>query len=39
MMNIGAILIAGGSSLSSAIKTTIYLKDINDFAGINSIYS
>eukprot|EP01112_Ceratiomyxa_fruticulosa_P021749 TRINITY_DN7775_c0_g1_i1.p1 TRINITY_DN7775_c0_g1~~TRINITY_DN7775_c0_g1_i1.p1 ORF type:complete len:136 (+),score=35.08 TRINITY_DN7775_c0_g1_i1:69-476(+) len=36
--NMAAILEAGGSSLKSVVKTTILLKDINDFAAVNAIY-
>ncbi len=37
--NIKAILDAGGSSLERVIKTTVFLKDFNDFAVMNSIYA
>ena len=30
---------AGGSGLNKVIKTTIYLKDMNEFTKVNSIYS
>jgi len=36
--NIGEILKAAGSSYSNVVKTTILLKDINDFAKVNQIY-
>jgi 2-iminobutanoate/2-iminopropanoate deaminase len=36
--NLKAILDAAGSSLAKAVKTTIYLKDMNDFAKVNEIY-
>jgi len=38
LKNIEAILIASGSSLTSVIKTTVYLKDINDFSAMNEVY-
>ena len=36
--NLKAILEAGGSSLDRAVKTTVYLKDFNDFAAMNAVY-
>jgi 2-iminobutanoate/2-iminopropanoate deaminase len=36
--NVKAIVEAAGSSLSKAVKATIYLKDLNDFAKVNEIY-
>jgi len=36
--NVKAILEAGGSSLEKVVKTTVYLKDINDFNEMNEIY-
>jgi 2-iminobutanoate/2-iminopropanoate deaminase len=37
--NIAAILEAAGSDLDKSIKVTMYLKDMNDFAKVNEIYS
>jgi 2-iminobutanoate/2-iminopropanoate deaminase len=37
--NIAAILEAAGSDLDKSIKVTLYLKDMNDFAKVNEIYS
>jgi 2-iminobutanoate/2-iminopropanoate deaminase len=37
--NVKAILEAGGSSLEKVAKATVFLKDLNDFAGMNEIYS
>ena len=37
--NLKAVLEAGSSSMDNVIKTTIYLKDVNDFAIVNDIYS
>ena len=37
--NLKAVLEAGGSSLGQAVKTTVYLKDINDFAVMNAVYA
>ena len=38
MENIKAILEAGGSNLNHVVKTTVFLKDINDFAAMNEVY-
>lgn len=38
MKNIGAILTAANSDYSKIIKTSIFLKDMNDFAKVNSVY-
>lgn len=37
--NIRAILEAAGSSLDKVVKTTVFLKDINDFAAMNAVYA
>jgi 2-iminobutanoate/2-iminopropanoate deaminase len=36
--NMKAVLEACGSSLAQVLKTTIFLKDIGDFAKVNEIY-
>ena len=36
--NLKAVLEAAGSSLGNAVKTTVFLKDMNDFAAMNAIY-
>ena len=36
--NIRAVLIAEGLSLSDVVKTTVFLKDIQDFAKMNGVY-
>jgi 2-iminobutanoate/2-iminopropanoate deaminase len=38
MENIKAILEEAGLNFNHVIKTTIYLKDLNDFAKVNEIY-
>ena len=38
MANLKAILSEGGSSLDKVVKTTIFLKDMNDFASVNEVY-
>ena len=39
MKNLRAILEAGGSSLDRVIKATVFLKNIADFATMNSVYA
>jgi 2-iminobutanoate/2-iminopropanoate deaminase len=39
MENIKAILEAAGSSLDRTVKTTVYLKDMNDFDAMGKVYS
>jgi 2-iminobutanoate/2-iminopropanoate deaminase len=39
MKNLEAILLAGGASLASVVKTTVFLKDMNDFATMNEVYA
>ena len=37
--NLKAILEAGGSSLAQVVKATVFLKNMNDFAAMNTVYS
>lgn len=37
--NLKAVLAEAGSSLGHVIKTTVFLKDMNDFAALNEIYA
>jgi 2-iminobutanoate/2-iminopropanoate deaminase len=37
--NLTAVLEAGGASLSSVVKTTVFLKNMDDFAVMNGIYA
>jgi 2-iminobutanoate/2-iminopropanoate deaminase len=37
--NIKALLAAAGSDLSEVVKTTVYLKNMSDFAAMNEIYA
>jgi 2-iminobutanoate/2-iminopropanoate deaminase len=37
--NLEAVLIAAGTSLSSVVKTTVYLKDMNEFSAMNEVYA
>ncbi len=39
MENLKAIVEAAGSSLDRALKATVYLKDMNDFAAMNEVYA
>ena len=39
LTNIKYVLEASGSSLDFVIKTTVFLRDIGDFAQMNSVYS
>ena len=36
--NIKAILEAAGANLHHVVKTTVFLKDLNDFAAMNEVY-
>lgn len=38
LRNVSAILEAAGSSLDRVVKTTVFLKDMNDFGKVNEIY-
>ena len=37
--NLKGILEAAGSSLDRVVKTTVYLKDMNDFSAMNEVYA
>ncbi|MHC4840304.1 MAG: RidA family protein [Planctomycetota bacterium] len=39
MSNLRAVLEAGGSGISQVVKTTIFLKDMNDFGAVNEVYA
>jgi 2-iminobutanoate/2-iminopropanoate deaminase len=39
LQNLSAILEAAGSSLGQVLKTTVYLKDLADFAMMNEVYA
>ena len=36
--NLRAVLAAAGGSLSDIVKTTVFLKSLNDFASMNEVY-
>ena len=38
MQNLKSILEAAGSSLENVVKTTLFIKDMNDFPMINEVY-
>lgn len=38
MANLQAVLEAAGAKFENVVKTTIFLKDMNDFATVNQIY-
>ena len=38
LQNITGILTAAGSSLSQVVKTTVFLKSMNDFVAMNEVY-
>ena len=38
LQNLKAVLEACGSSLSQVVKTTVYLKDMGEFAKMNEVY-
>jgi len=37
--NLEAVLAVAGTSLRHAVKTTVFLKDMNDFAAMNAVYA
>jgi 2-iminobutanoate/2-iminopropanoate deaminase len=39
ILNLKAILEAGGSSLGQVIKATVFLKDLGDFSAMNAVYA
>lgn len=39
LKNVKAILTAAGSGMDQVIKTTVFLKDLNDFATMNAVYA
>jgi 2-iminobutanoate/2-iminopropanoate deaminase len=38
MRNLDAVLHAAGASLQTVVKTTVFLRDMNDFAAMNEVY-
>jgi len=39
LLNLKAILEAGGSSLNKVAKTTVFLKNMDDFVAMNGVYA
>ncbi len=39
LQNLKAILEAAGATLADVVKTTVFLKNMNDFAAMNAVYA
>ena len=39
LLNVKAVLEAAGSGMDKVLKTTVFLKDMNDFAAMNKVYA
>jgi len=39
LLNLQEILSAAGASMENVVRTTVFLKSMNDFAGMNGVYS
>jgi 2-iminobutanoate/2-iminopropanoate deaminase len=39
LKNVEAILNTAGASMNSVVKTTVFLKDFNDFGAMNEVYA
>jgi 2-iminobutanoate/2-iminopropanoate deaminase len=39
LKNLAAVLEAGGADFSNVVKTTVFLKDMNDFPAMNAVYA
>ena len=39
LKNVTAVLDANGLTLGDVVKTTVFLKDMNDFAAMNAVYA
>jgi 2-iminobutanoate/2-iminopropanoate deaminase len=37
--NVGAVLAAAGATFADVVKTTVFVRDLNDFARVNEIYA
>jgi 2-iminobutanoate/2-iminopropanoate deaminase len=37
--NIGAVLQEAGATFTNVVKTTVFLKDMNDFSAMNEVYA
>ena len=38
MDNLSAVLAGNGMTMSNVVSTTVYLRDLNDFAAMNKVY-
>ncbi|MGW8265809.1 MAG: Rid family detoxifying hydrolase [Longimicrobiales bacterium] len=39
LKNLAAVLAAAGGTLANVVKTTVFLADMDDFAGMNEVYA
>ena len=39
LLNLAAVLSAGGAGLNDVVKTTVFLLDMGDFAAMNEVYA
>lgn len=39
LLNVQAVLAQAGLTLENVVKTTVFLKDMNDFAAMNEVYA
>ena len=39
LKNVEAVLAAAGLTMENVVKTTVFLKDMNDFAAMNEVYA
>ncbi len=39
ILNVKSVLEAGGSDLQHVVKTTVFLRDMDDFAAVNEVYA
>ena len=37
--NLAAVLDGGGTTIANVVKTTVFIKDMNDFAALNEVYA
>ena len=39
LSNLRAVLVAGGADMNTVVKTTVFLKDMQDFQAFNGVYA
>ncbi len=39
LLNLRAVLAAGGAEMNTVVKTTVFLKDMRDFQAFNAVYA